>query len=97
MISQVEGFNKSLNSNIAFASDEFFVLAGLPLPEDSYYGSYDQLEDGVGTIRTLLDDFNNRKSSLPKKISKPTTIHFATGKIAVDVLKQIKKECVPIP
>ena len=58
-------------------SDEFFILAEKAIPETKYYGSFSQLDDGVGSIRLLLDNFEKLK--LPKKINKPLKIIFATS------------------
>ena len=35
-------------SRVAFPADEFFLLAGCPIPQAAYYEEFDQLEDGVG-------------------------------------------------
>ncbi len=58
-------------------SDEFFLLAEREIPPAKYYGNFCQLDDGVGSIRMLLEDF--KKYKLPKKISKPFKISFATS------------------
>ena len=42
---------------VAYPSDEFFLEAGLPIPEPDYYGDFDQLEDGVGVLALLKDEF----------------------------------------
>ena len=66
-------------------SDEFFLLAEQDIPPTKYYGNFNQLEDGVGSIRMLLDDFKSRK--LPKKINTPLKLSFATSyaaKYAID-------------
>ena len=56
-------------------SDEFFLLAGKPIPPAKYYGGFSQLEDGVGALRLTLDNFNKLK--LPKAISRPYKMVFA--------------------
>lgn len=38
------------------ASDEFFLLADMPIPQSEYYGAYDQYENGVGMLRSFMDD-----------------------------------------
>ena len=66
-------------------SDEFFLLAEREIPPTKYYGNFSQLSDGVGSLRILLDDF--KKYDLPKSISKPLKISFATSyaaKYAID-------------
>ena len=39
------------------ASDEFYLLAGRDIPEADRYDGYLQLENGVGMLRSLTDDF----------------------------------------
>ncbi len=39
------------------ASDEWYLLAGEDLPEEERYDGYLQLENGVGMLRLLLDEF----------------------------------------
>lgn len=70
-------------------SDEFFLLAEREIPPSKYYGAFGQLEDGVGAIRLLLDDFNSYK--LPKKLNKPLNVLFATSyaaKCALDIISE---------
>ena len=66
-------------------SDEFFLLACMDIPPAKYYGNFNQLDDGVGALRMLLDDFKLQK--LPDKINKPLKLSFATSyaaKYAID-------------
>ena len=44
-------------SRIAFCADELYLIAGLPLPDYSYYEDFDQLGNGVGTTALLRDEF----------------------------------------
>lgn len=44
-----------------FIADEYFIKAGLPIPEDDYYEDYAQIENGVGLVRTLLDEWESLK------------------------------------
>ena len=53
----VDEFNKKIKKQIAMASDEFFLLAGVDIPNKKYYGDFLQIEDGVGAIRLLKDSF----------------------------------------
>lgn len=85
-------------------SDEFFLLAGQEIPPAKYYGNFSQLEDGVGAIRLLLEDF--KKLSIPKSIKNSTKILFATSYAAktaietvckkLDKVKNLSIEVVPV-
>ena len=71
-------------------SDEFFLLAEVPIPPYKYYGNFCQLDDGVGALRLTLDDFY--KIKLPKSVSKPYKIVFACSYAAKDMLIEISQK-----
>ena len=70
-------------------SDEFFLLAGKEIPESEYYGNFSQLDDGVGSLRTIMDDFDTL--DLPETIEKPLTICFACSVAAEKAFQYIAK------
>lgn len=39
------------------ASDEFYITAGLEMPEEERYDGYLQIENGVGMVRSLTEEF----------------------------------------
>lgn len=71
-------------------SDEFFLLAEREIPPTKYYGNFCQLEDGVGALRMLLDDF--KSSALPKSIKKPLKMSFAASYAAKYAIEKIAKD-----
>ena len=74
----------------ACCSDEFFLLAGMSIPEAEYYGGFSQLDDGVGSLRALLEDF--KTLDLPSKLKEPLTICLATSFAALPAMEIISKE-----
>ncbi len=70
-------------------SDEFFLLAGVMIPESQYYGNFSQLDDGVGSLRSLMDDFDTFE--LPEKI-KPLKIAFACSVAAKSAFEYIAEK-----
>lgn len=85
----VDEFNTSIKKNIACCSDEFFAIAEKSIPSKKYYGKFAQLEDGVGALRLLLDDFAKEKKRLPKGLCKPKNILFATSQLAKPAIDEI--------
>ncbi len=83
-----EKFAAEMGTRFVFASDEFFLRAGVPIPEEEYYEEYPQLEDGVGMVRLMLDNFESVVSDLPPKIKEETQVTLLTGKLAESVLRQ---------
>lgn len=91
-VALVEGFAEECfqkyDSRIFFCSDEFYLKAGLPLPEDRYYEGYPQLENGVGLIRSLETDFRYAlEKEGPVKDAPPFSI--ATGLAAEPFLREL--------
>ncbi len=71
-----------------FLSDEFYLLVGQDLPGCKFYGSFYQIENGVGTTRAFLDDFKRQSRKLPHAISKRKRVLFVTGMLAAPVLSR---------
>lgn len=92
VIKQVENFNTKVKKHLAMASDEFFLKADYPIPEKKYYGAFSQLEDGVGALRLLIDDFEKQKKKLPKSLKTPANYTFAVSASAVKIFKNIIEE-----
>lgn len=61
LIDQIEAFGESLlartENRLVYPADEFYVKAGRPLPGIAFYGELSQLENGVGLMALLADQF----------------------------------------
>ena len=44
-------------SRIFYPSDEWYIKAGLPIPSEAFYEDYPQLENGVGMLALLKEQF----------------------------------------
>ena len=74
----------------ACCSDEFFLLAGCDIPEADYYGNFSQLDDGVGSLRSLIDDFITFE--LPNKLKEKLNICIACSVAAKSAFEYITNE-----
>lgn len=83
----IETLNIASKYKRVCCSDEFFLLAEREIPPAKYYGNFCQLEDGVGALRMVLDDFNSRQ--LPKELVKPLKLSFAASYAAKDTFEKI--------
>lgn len=52
-----ERFYARTGGAFAFLADEFYLQGGVPVPGAGHYGDFAQIEDGVGMVRSFLDDF----------------------------------------
>lgn len=71
-------------------SDEFFLLAEKEIPKSEYYGNFSQLDDGVGSLRSLMDDFDSL--DLPKKLNQKLNICFACSVAAKSAFDYISSK-----
>lgn len=74
-----------------YASDEFYILAGRPIPPASFYGEFGQLENGVGMLalqeqqfREALEDFDGDEAE--------RSLSLATGFAAAPFLQALVDE-----
>ena len=84
-----------LGTNFALLGDEIYLRAGRPIPARTHYGSYPQIEDGVGMVRAFSTEFSKHLSKLKKEgvdqLSKQKGT-ILTGTLFAPVLrKQIDK------
>ena len=71
-----------------FCADELFLRAELPLPEEDYYEGYRQIENGVGMLRSLEQEFlSAMKMEEPDAAPSPFTI--ATGVAAAPFMQML--------
>lgn len=77
---------KKLGTRFVFASDEWYIRAGYPLPDATYYEGYGQIENGVGMMRSFLDEAEEYLEEL-KITPKPHKVSLITGVLAYDRMR----------
>ncbi|MFO7819950.1 MAG: DUF512 domain-containing protein [Halanaerobacter sp.] len=87
-----EEFREEIGSNFVYLADEFYLLAGGGVPSQEEYDSFPQLENGVGMVRLLRDEFEELKSTLPQSLEDKREISFVTGELGFKSLQPIIKE-----
>ena len=79
------------------ASDEWYILAEQELPEEERYDGYLQLENGVGMLRLLLNEFEDAMNGLSPEMELPggksVELSLVTGKLAYPYIKRMA-ECI---
>ncbi|WP_066377024.1 TIGR03279 family radical SAM protein [Anabaena sp. CA = ATCC 33047] len=73
-------FRQKSGSNIAWLADEWFLIAGAELPSESEYEEYPQIDNGVGSIRLFIKQFETAAAKLlPEKIAHPKKLTWVVG------------------
>ncbi len=80
-----EKYKAEHGMRIVYPGDEWFLLAGRPIPPADYYDDYPQLENGVGMWRKLHDEF---MAALPDSRGPllPRAVDVATGEAAYPLI-----------
>jgi putative radical SAM enzyme (TIGR03279 family) len=57
-------FREQIGRTFAYLADEFYLQAGVDIPESDHYDDFAQVEDGVGMVRAFLDEFEEELKRL---------------------------------
>ncbi len=86
---------KEYKTRFVHASDEWYITAGIPLPDADNYEGYLQIENGVGMVRSLEDEFMEYLDTLEGD-DRSKCVSLATGvlvyPIFVRLMEQLKKK-----
>ena len=58
---------QSLGKSFVYLGDEFYILAGMPLPQADWYDGFPQLENGIGLSRNFLEEWQKANKIAPVK------------------------------
>ncbi|MDR7897871.1 TIGR03279 family radical SAM protein [Thermosynechococcus sp. JY1334] len=72
-------FEQQWQTPFAWLADEWFLIAGSPLPPAAHYQDYPQLSNGVGTIRLFLEEFELHAQQLPQRLPQPRHLSWVVG------------------
>ncbi len=97
VIKQVTDFGdkcqRELGERIFYASDEFYVTSGTPLPDFDFWGEFTQIENGVGMLssfshefRLMADTLTDEEKSISRKVS------VATGEASFEMFEKLLGE-----
>ncbi len=95
IINQVERWQdrsrKESGVSFVYLSDEFYLNAGCPIPEANYYDGFPQLENGIGLVRSFLEEWEEVKSGKTVGYPEPLYLDIVCGVSAYKVLAPLLK------
>lgn len=83
-----EKLSREYGMHFIHAGDEWYLLAGQEVPEERRYDGYLQLENGVGMLRLLIDEFEEGYRSLTGD-EREEELSIATGKLAYPYIRKL--------
>ena len=91
VIAQVEPlqarFRDALGSRFAWLSDEWYLIAGEPLPPRPDYEDLPQEGNGVGSIRAFLEAMDAATAQLPAALERPRRVSWVVGLLVAEALR----------
>ena len=99
VVEQVNAFGdqclQRYGTRLFYCSDEFYIRAGLPLPEEDFYEDYSQLQNGVGMLTSMGSEFDFELDYLDELLPRatlPRTVSVVTGEAAYGHLSALCKK-----
>jgi putative radical SAM enzyme (TIGR03279 family) len=93
IIEQVEAHQRRFEAENAdgypfvYLSDEWYYLTRRNFPPAKHYGSYAQIENGVGMTRYLIEQWARTKRKLPTSMPEPRKVTLVTSTMAQPVIE----------
>ena len=82
-------FQGRFGSRFVWLSDEWYLIAGRPLPPRVSYEDLPQQENGVGTIRAFLESLDEATESLPERVVEPLRSSWVVGRLVDQALETV--------
>lgn len=93
---------KELGKTLVYASDELYLMGERPVPPARFYDGYPQYENGIGMVRTLLDDAGRlrrrltRQAATGKSIGEGRRIGLLCGTSIAPTLASLTAQILPL-
>ena len=86
-------FLEKYGTRIVYASDEWYLKANYEIPSGEIYEDFPQIENGVGMLRSLIDEVEDELAYIAETNEKLKILnkdfHVVTGKAAYSVIKML--------
>jgi len=79
-------FRREIGRAFVYPSDEFYILAGRPIPPARRYDGFWQVENGVGLVRQFLREFRKQSRNFPVRLARRKRITLATAELPAGIL-----------
>ncbi|ABW30571.1 TIGR03279 family radical SAM protein [Acaryochloris marina] len=82
-------FQNQFGTTFAWLADEWFLIAGQDLPPENHYEDYPQIDNGVGSIRQFLSQFDRAANALPSQIPVAKRLTWIVGNTVENAFQPI--------
>jgi putative radical SAM enzyme (TIGR03279 family) len=93
VVSIADDFRAQYEIDKIYCADEFFIKADIPIPDNDYYQDYPQVENGIGMVSLMLDNWKDKKRSFLRELRKKNKpVLMVTGVSAAEYVDLIATE-----
>ena len=98
VIDEVEKWQKKIQQEegrtFIYLGDEFYFLAGRPVPPTSFYDGFPQLDNGIGLTRNFINDWDKESDAHEENASyeEPVYLDVVTGTAVAPVMQELAKK-----
>jgi len=85
-------FRCKIGQTFLYLADEFYLLAGRPVPSAARYDGFPQGENGVGLVRLLLDEWAPVRRRVSMSFPRPLRITLVSGTLIAPLLRRLGEE-----
>jgi NifB/MoaA-like Fe-S oxidoreductase len=87
-------FRRDYDCSLVYASDEFYLLCGEPVPSTESYDGYPQYENGIGMVRDLIDDCKRLRRRILRRGDRiaPVSATLVSAEMIGDVLGDLTRQ-----
>lgn len=83
---------KTRGKRIAYAADELYIKAGYDIPDASFYGDFEAIENGIGLIAQLREDLREELEWRDADPAIRRNVSIACGTSAAPYLRELMDE-----
>ncbi len=93
VVAQVEKWQKKSRGksgeNFVYLADEFYLMAGLPIPEEEEYDGFPQLDNGIGLARSFISDWTEAARDAVRGYDAPFSVEILCGVSIAPVFQKL--------
>lgn len=83
-------FIEEFGTRFVYLSDEFYLVGEVPVPNIEYYEDFPQIENGVGMLRSFIEE--TKEAIKKQKKYKAKEVSIATGVLAYPTILALSKD-----
>ena len=93
MLDLVDSLNKEFGVDFLLPADEYFIRAERTVKDESFYGDFEQIENGVGMTRAFLDHAEMALAGVsPKTLKKAKKVLMVSGVSARKINEELAEK-----